>query len=320
MTREHPVRRVLARVCSTETMSRIVDPVLADVRFEDGRLTGGGLLALARALALHAITSIPRWFLATWSQDGGAIPRVAGIALAWALGATIPLIAPPFVSIVRHTHASPLALCVLLLPQALVLTLPTVLLIAIPLALRRILVGSRVIRRTIGLSVLVMGATFAVAGWAMPAANRSFRVLVAGSHELPRGPNDVSFGALRSAIADLRQTDGGASLARDLEYVYERRLALIAAAVPLGLAGLAISVTPLGRRRPLVTGVMVTGVYWMILAWSETSARAVLVRDWPIPLPIYAWLPNVLMMTVSVIRLSRRFPIPPTPPRASPAA
>jgi hypothetical protein len=40
-------------------MSRIVDPILADVRWEDGRVTVRGVAALAKALALHAVMSFP---------------------------------------------------------------------------------------------------------------------------------------------------------------------------------------------------------------------------------------------------------------------
>jgi hypothetical protein len=43
MTSNHPLRRLLARVCSPETMSRIVDPVFADMRREDGRVTWRGV-------------------------------------------------------------------------------------------------------------------------------------------------------------------------------------------------------------------------------------------------------------------------------------
>lgn len=31
MTSAHPLRRLLARVCSTDTMARVVDPTLADI-------------------------------------------------------------------------------------------------------------------------------------------------------------------------------------------------------------------------------------------------------------------------------------------------
>ena len=55
MTRDHPLRRALARFCSADTMSRIVDPIFADMRFEDGRATVRGSASLTRALTLHAV-------------------------------------------------------------------------------------------------------------------------------------------------------------------------------------------------------------------------------------------------------------------------
>ena len=34
MTINHPIRRFLALLCSDDTMARVVDPVLADIRWE----------------------------------------------------------------------------------------------------------------------------------------------------------------------------------------------------------------------------------------------------------------------------------------------
>ena len=53
MTIDHPVRRLLARVCSPDTLARVVDPTLADLRWESGRLTCRGYLTLAKALLVR---------------------------------------------------------------------------------------------------------------------------------------------------------------------------------------------------------------------------------------------------------------------------
>jgi hypothetical protein len=52
MTSDHPLRRALARLCSADTMSRIVDPIFADMRFEDGRASLRGCASLTGALTL----------------------------------------------------------------------------------------------------------------------------------------------------------------------------------------------------------------------------------------------------------------------------
>ena len=58
MTAER-IRRVLARVCPPEMMTRIVDPILADMRWERDRPSWLGYVALVKALAVHAVISIP---------------------------------------------------------------------------------------------------------------------------------------------------------------------------------------------------------------------------------------------------------------------
>ena len=84
MTGDHPVRRVLARFCSPATMARVVDPTLADTRFEDGRLTWRGCVTLARVLVLHAMIEAPGTLAQVFSDDEGAIPRII----------TSPIVAP----------------------------------------------------------------------------------------------------------------------------------------------------------------------------------------------------------------------------------
>jgi len=82
MTIDHPIRRTLARVCSGETMARIVDPVLADVRSEQRRPRWLGYFDLLRALAVHTVTSTPRVIARAASDNGYAMPRAAVIAIA----------------------------------------------------------------------------------------------------------------------------------------------------------------------------------------------------------------------------------------------
>jgi hypothetical protein len=95
MTSGHPLHRVLANVCSADTMSRVVDPIFADMRWEDGRMTWRGCVALVKALTLHAATSLPGWCAAVWADDEHAIPQAAGFVLVGAaLAAALLLISP----------------------------------------------------------------------------------------------------------------------------------------------------------------------------------------------------------------------------------
>lgn len=84
MTSHHPVRRLLARTCSADTMARIVDPILADMRWER-RPQALGYVALAHALAVHAMMSLPDVLHRASSEDGRAILRMGMLTIAAAL-------------------------------------------------------------------------------------------------------------------------------------------------------------------------------------------------------------------------------------------
>ena len=140
MTANHPLRRFLARICSAETMARVVDPTLADIRWESGRPFWLGCLSLAKALLIHAIASTPGELSHAWSDDERAIPKAAAFVTAAALFAAVPLMAPPLLNAISLGRTFSFDVAVLLpslVPQALALTLPAALLLAFPVAFRR---------------------------------------------------------------------------------------------------------------------------------------------------------------------------------------
>ncbi len=322
MTSDHPVRRLLVRVCSADTMARVVDPTLADVRWESGRPSWLGYLALTKALGLHAIVSTPSILSRIWSDDGGAIAKSAAFVAGAAIVAAAPLIAPPLLaSSVRH--ALSVRFVLLLAPQALALTVPAALLLAVPLALRHQVLSSRLARRTIGLSIVCMGLTFALVAWAVPWGNQAFRVGVSGDPALRPGPLETGLVALRERIETLNLTPGGRVAARKIEYVYQMRLALACAPLALGVLALGIAASPPGRRRPWLTGFAAMVFYVFILFPLEAVTSALLMRSSSLPPVLFAWTPNAIatLFAALLIRRSRRFPIRPLlPPPASPAA
>jgi hypothetical protein len=319
MTSNHPLRRGLAHVCSDTTMCRIVDPILADARWEDGRVTTRGVAALATALALHTVTSAPAWWSAACADDHYAMPKAAGFVVATALLAAVPLLAPPLTHVPRLNVMSPLALAVTLLPQALALTLPASLLVAIPLALRRVQVSGRLTRRTLLLSTAVGVANFAVVMYAVPDANKSFREAVAramppNTHvNLSRGPMETYQSTLRRQIENLRRTRGGEASARRLEYTYQLRLAIVAAAIPLGVAGLVVAVPRRGSRRALL-GIGILVAYWMLMAYEERAVARLIEQGGFLPEYLCAWTPNAVLLIASAATLlsqgSRIQPLP----------
>jgi hypothetical protein len=255
MTIDHPVRRWLARICSTGTMARVVDPTLGDVRFEDGHLTWRGGLALARALTTHALLSLPGAVSRLWTDDDRALPRAAAAGTVTTLLLAAPLVAFPVVE--AHLPLSPWRSAVLLAPQGLVLALPAALLVAIPVAFRRAPGAQRILRRGLVLSALCAAATFVMLTWVMPDANQTWREEVSarlgGRAHFDRGPNELSVHELRERIDGLRRT-GADRPARIYERAYHERLALPSIALPLGVIGIAIARSRWGRARPVMTG------------------------------------------------------------------
>jgi lipopolysaccharide export LptBFGC system permease protein LptF len=190
------------------------------------------------------------------------------------------------------------------LPQAIALTLPISLLVAISLVLRPFGVNWRLIRRTALLSVAVATANCAIVFYAIPNAKQSFRdalvrALPATAHvHYVRGPMEMDHSSLKRQIASLIRTPGGQRSARRLEYSYQLRLAIVAAAFPLGLAGLAVSVCQRGGRRALSILGIVIGC-WTLMALAERTFNALIDADGLFPEYLCAWAPNAILLTTA---------------------
>jgi lipopolysaccharide export LptBFGC system permease protein LptF len=310
MTSDHPLRRLLARVCSADTMARVVNPTLADMRWEAGRPAWLGYLALLKALTVHAVMSTPGAVGRVYSDDGHAIPKVAVFSIAGAIVAAVPLGVLPFLETIRRAHVPPFTLGVLLLPQALVLTLPAAWLFAIPLALKRQQPRARLVRRIVVLSIGCAAITFALIAWIMPEANQAYRVqayraLASGQQELGRGPNETGFAALTRQIESLRTFHGAESAVRRLKYVYQVRLALAGAPVPLGLLALGVARWSAGRRRPLLLGCASLAFYVAVVFPFQAFLAASVLPGTSIAPSVLAWLPNLFVGLLAGSLLAR---------------
>ena len=302
MTASHPLRRLLARVCSADTMARVVDPTLADIRWESTRAAWLGYVSLVKALAFHAVISLPAITRRAWSEDDHAMPRIAMVSFAAALVGAAPLLAMPL----RELHDAGRfqgGLVVTLLPQALILTVPAALLFAVPVGLRHRRRSPRLARRTMALAFVLALITLALVV-AMPRANQAFRVLVSGDPNVQPGPAEKGFAALREQIDVLNLTPGGRVVARQLEFSYQIRLALAFAPLPIGLLALGISGSPAGIRRPWLIGGTALLAYASGM-FPLAIAIGLLLRASSAPPLLIAWLPNALTATIALVLLSR---------------
>jgi hypothetical protein len=297
MTIDHPLRRAIARVCSHSTMERIVDPIFADIRWEDGRVTWRGCVSLAKTLALYGLTSVPYRFAAACSDDGYALLRAAALTSAGALITAIALTASPL-SPGRHIHTSVYALGVRLIPQALVFSLPSMLILAIPSVLGGIGAARSIAGRALLLTAAGLVTTIALMVGVPPRANQPYREFVNGA-TLAWGPHATGFEALRAQIRDFQQTDGGHSVAQRLEYTFQLRAAVMVSAVPFGIAGLAITALTRRRRLSVSMAACALGAYWTVMVIEESVANAQIIRGGFLPEYFCAWTPNLLMLIAS---------------------
>jgi len=306
MTADHPVRRLLARFCSAETMARVVDPTLADVRVEDGRLTGRGLVALARALTVLAIVSLPASCSRLYHDDQRALPRGIALGILATLVLAAPLVAIPAKSVARISWYA----VFLLVPQALAMALPMSLLAAIPLAFRRTSPPRRLVARGLILSALCAAATGLVMIQALPDANQAFRVEVvkrfdpAAAH-VPRGPIEMTLQELREQIEVLRLTPGGEVEARRLEYTLQMKLAMSAISLPLGLLAIAITIAARGRVVSIAIGIGAAILYVYALFAADTWTLQWLRRSDAISPGVLAWAPATLIGALALAILWR---------------
>ena len=307
------LRTVAARVCAQSTIERLVDPIFADIQTEHDEAVWAGRRGRAawvritgyavfwKAVGLHALQSAARSRVgAVAPADGWTLARTIGYSLIGFVSATLLLTAPPVInSYSRVEHG--LELTMLLLPQAIPLSIPIALCLGIVWGVSGRDVQARRIR-----GVVVLAATAALLALAamlmVPVANHAFRVLTAKELEsrgiteysLPKGVNELTLSELATGI---RQYDAGGlpETARRFRRTYHMRFALPAATLVLSLLALGVGGTVRRRALRVVAMAVVFVLYWATLAVSEANAI--------LPPLVAVWAPNVLFTTVSVVLL-----------------
>jgi len=282
-------------------MARIVDPTLADMPAESRRPAWLGYLALARALALHAVVSAPGAAARLYHDDDRAVPRALALGALATLLLTVPLVAIPAKTVVRISwHA-----VVLLVPQAVTMSLPVSLLVALPLAFRGMASRRRLVTRGLVLSVLCALATLVLMIQVLPDANQAFRIEAARHIDpslthIPRGPIEMTLHELREKIDILRLTPGGVIEARRLEYTLHMKLAMSAIPLPLGLLAIAITRAARGRARSIAIGIASMLIYVYGVFVADAWALLWLRRSEAASPAVLAWTPAMLIAAVAL--------------------
>jgi hypothetical protein len=306
------LRSFASRVCSRSTMDRLIDPVIADMQCEHEQASRGGqrwrrrwillegYLAFWRVLALHVPLVWTKRAMREWAAaDHSAVGRALGSAALTMLILNGVLIAAPLQGITRNDgHVA--WLLFLLLPQSLPLSLPLSLFVGVLYGLR-----DRPVTIPVRRAILVIGlagslASFGTITWLVPAADHAFRVTIA-AHHVVRGPAEISVGSLRDRALAKKQ-DGRLNQAGGLLFSYHARWALVGAVLAFALFGL--GVTGLRASRAATAGIATIGCVVYVTYFFELSyIRSSVFSDERAALGL-AWLPNILLIVVSLIFLS----------------
>jgi hypothetical protein len=330
-----PGRRVhawAARWCSAETMERLIEPALADmqVEYDEARaqrqplrgywvwLTGHA--ALGKAVAVYG-TARGRDMIAGMSVDER---RGMGRTIVWSVATTIAVTAllmadPLRTELPRHPENA-LRLALLLIPQALPISIPVGLVVAILQVLRHGALTRASRAAILSLSVVLCIGSGAVLEWVVPDTNQAYREMIfrrmlaqnpnayPRDLTLPRGFSELTFVQMRRAI-DQEKAGLGAEYGGDrlpvstLELTYYSRWAIVFAPLVLTLFALVVA-TRLTRSRVwrwLVAAAVIVA-YWSVYFIGDRGF------DWDRTLPmLLAWAPNIaiLIVTVALAKLAR---------------
>ena len=180
---------IAARVCDQRTMERLVEPIVADLQAEydtaaaqgDRRaarwLVWRGYGAFWKALGLHCIMST---FQPSRSDSNDSMRRVVAFSFGALAIMTALMIVPPMLSF--KWDGGPLEklrLILLLVPQALPLSIPTGICVGVVCAMRGRRTSPRHVAAVLAIAAVATFAVWTMLEWGVPAANQAFREILA---------------------------------------------------------------------------------------------------------------------------------------------
>lgn len=288
------VHRWLAAWCSPETMTRIVEPAVADMQSELGaadgkrwkrtRVSWRGYTSLAKALVLYLVEVWWMDFGATTPADRTVLRRaLVGSAVVMAI-ATVGLAVMPSFLLLRNGETW--RLVAYLMPQAMAVSIPLGLLFGILRGTRGQSSSPRVHQRLMVVGLLATVGSFALLGWVVPAANQEFRQKSFEMH-FPRDTRPIDRGLAELTLPEMaaaakreramvsayeaQAAAEGVTYRRGAAAAYFLRLCLSLAPVVLVLAALFVA----GSRPQEVWALGAVGAFG---AWSYFGLLVVFER------------------------------------------
>lgn len=303
-------RRVAARLLTATTMSRIVDPVIADWQSEYTAavhqrriwrrrwIRWSGFALLFKALAIYGCSTLAEPGRAWPEEERQVLRRVVVTTGLATVAATVFFVWRPYY--VHLASGGNVVLLLYLLPQALPVAAPLGLMVGILYGWRTRQPSKRlrnVVAILAGTTCLLSLVTL---DRLVPDANQAFRTevfktLLAQSPNrttgeapsLARGVAELTLSGIRAQLVEMR-SQGLSERARTLAAAYHQRIAL--AFVPLPLAILALAVVrrrQFGALRLAAMGVGSVALFFMAMSVANTLARGSDVAF------LLVWLPHI---------------------------
>jgi lipopolysaccharide export LptBFGC system permease protein LptF len=317
------LKRIAARVCSPDTLARLVDPLIADMQHEyaaslergDRRapwIQARGYATFWKALLLHAVVEAWRRALAPATRSNVPALRHSLWLGTWVTFLTFSiLLLLQQASVFARAPVAPQAL-LLLLPSIVVVSLPTSLLFGVVVGLARWRRRSearlerapvwRWVAARIGFSTLT---AFILTTSVVPYTNQRYRQIVvaaiAGSQaQVAKGDREMTLAELAASIATLH-AEGRPRQAAEQEHEWHTRFALPAACAVFGLLALGLSLRTQRLRLPLAVGLCLALVfiYYCLLRFGDFA-----VQRGELPPILGAWGPNALFAAVAALLIA----------------
>jgi lipopolysaccharide export LptBFGC system permease protein LptF len=312
------LRAFVSDWCCEDTMTRFIDPAIADLQQEYALASKRSQWLRAVWILACSYTGIVRVMLScvgngavgkgsTWTtEDRKAMRRI----LIWSVVPTVAVIVLLELPVRSRQFSTNPLLLIYLLPQALPFAFSGGIVIGIVAGLGRQAFSRRVSSAVLAAALVLSCAAFANFGWITPAANQAFRVKLARdvhglkTHLAP-GYSELPLGELRQKLARARADQPilmPPSSFRFLAFYYYSRWALSFTPLLFAVFGLLVVRTRAASR--WVLGIFATVAflgYYMLLD-IERLGRI----DGPLPPGAGAWYPNVALIVIcTLLMLSR---------------
>ena len=308
MTPGRHLRSGARRLCSADTMSRLIEPVIADMQHEAAEACRAGrarrfwILAISYAAFWRVVLFHVPWAEGrrAWASAAARDRRAVGVAALVFVVVTLLLVAPSAQHLPGRNAREQAWMLVLLLPQAVALSIPMALFVAVVCTLRRRPVTARVHRVISLLAAATSLAMFFIINGLVPASNQAFRETLAFALEgrqyvLERGPAELPLLELRRQAQSLNK-ESRPRHAGQLLLMFHQRISLAAAPLALMLLALALA----GARAGVAATIGVTACV-AFFAWTFEASnmdRVMLGREW-VAIAL-AWFPNVLLIATAM--------------------